>query len=182
MIPTLSIGTVEGLCAKPTALVVDDVDDMLDLLEIALHAADFTVLRASSADDALELFHARREEIDLLMTDVRVGMDSGLELAQSLLAFKPSLHVLAMSGFALDGTLVSGASKIDFLPKPFSTSELKRKLHSIFPPQPYPLTVTVSRDGNGRFTVSAVGPLQRHASQPDSERPGVWQRPENRPR
>jgi DNA-binding response OmpR family regulator len=180
MIPTLSIGTVEGVCAKRTALVVDDVDDMLDLLEIALHAADFTVLRASSAEDALAVFHARREEIDLLLTDVRVGMDSGLELAQSLLASKPSLHVLAISGFALDGTLVSGASKIDFLPKPFSTSELKRKLQSIFPPQPYPLTVTVSRDGSGRFRVSAVGPMQ--VGQPSEDRLKAGQRPANRRR
>jgi DNA-binding response OmpR family regulator len=153
---SLPIHSGESAPSKRTALVVDDVDDMLDLLEIALSAADFSVLRASSAEDALELFEARSGEIDLLMTDVRVGSDSGLELAQSLLESKPSLQVLAISGFALDGTVVSGRGKIDFLPKPFSTSDLKRKLQAIFPSPPPSarLTVTISGGANGHYTVS----------------------------
>jgi len=141
---------------KRTALVVDDVEDMLDLLEIALEGVDFSVLRASSADDALELFAARSEEIDLLMTDVRVGGDSGLELARQLLAVKPTLHVLAISGFAIDGRVVSGKTKIDFLPKPFSTSDLRKKLQALFLPQPASgLTVTVAGDAKGNYRVSA---------------------------
>ncbi len=149
MSPTLPILAVEGLRSKRTALVVDDVDDMLDLLEIALEAADFSVLRASSAEDAVELFTARTQEIDLLMTDVRVGSESGLELARRLLAIKPSLHVLAISGFALDGTVISGAAQIEFLPKPFSTSDLKKKLRSIFIPRGPAVTVTVSGNAQG---------------------------------
>jgi DNA-binding NtrC family response regulator len=134
---------------------VDDLEDMLDLLEIALNAADFVVLRASSAEDAMELFEARSEEIDLLMTDLRVGTESGLELARSLMETKPSLQVLAISGFALDGRLVTDGSSIDFLPKPFSTSDLKRKLHTLFPPQAPRLTVTVSSTAQGPFTITA---------------------------
>jgi CheY-like chemotaxis protein len=142
--------------AKRTALVVDDVEDMLDLLEIALEGVDFSVLRATSAEDALELFRAHGEEIDLLMTDVRVGTESGLELARQLLAEKPSLQVLAISGFALDGRLVSGKSRIEFLPKPFSTSDLRKKLQMLFLPQPVPsITVTVSGNANGNYRVSA---------------------------
>jgi len=145
----------EGTRARRTALVVDDLEDMLDLLEIALNAADFVVLRASCAEDALELFEARSEEIDLLMTDIRVGTDSGLELAQSLLSSKPSLQVLAISGFALDGRVVSGPSSIDFLAKPFSTSDLNRKLQALFPSQPPALTVTVLGTAERQFKVTA---------------------------
>jgi DNA-binding NtrC family response regulator len=155
--------------AKRTALVVDDVDDMLDLLEIALEGADFCVLRASSADDAMELFSARSDDIDLLMTDLRVGTDSGLELARQFLAVKPTLQVLAISGFALDGMLVSGQSKIEFLPKPFSTSDLRKKLQTLFVPRSVPsITVTVSGGTKGGYKVSAragqdgKGPLPPH--------------------
>jgi DNA-binding NtrC family response regulator len=176
MSPIQSSHSSGSLRTKRTALVVDDVDDMLDLLEIALNAAEFSVLRASNADDALELFEARSGEIDLLMTDVRVGTDSGLELAQSLLASKPSLQVLAISGFALDGRLVNGGTKIDFLPKPFSTSELKRKLQSIFPPQPQQLTVTVSGTGNGGYTVSASCAAPRRSSPPEQSQLGSGRR------
>jgi DNA-binding NtrC family response regulator len=175
MSPTLPIQSGEGTRARRTALVVDDVEDMLDLLEIALNAADFSVLRASCTEDALEVFQARADDIDLLMTDVRVGSESGLELAESLLASKPSLQVLAISGFGLDGRLVRGAGKIDFLPKPFSTSELKQKLQSIFPPPPKSptLTVTVSGAGNGQYTVSASCSSTGRSSQVDRSRPAA---------
>lgn len=122
----------ESLRTRKTALVVDDVHDMLDLLEIALNAAEFDVLRASSASEAREVFKRRSEHVDLLMTDLRVGSDNGLELAHQFLAAKPSLRVLAMSGFSTDRRLGASKSQIDFLPKPFSTSELKAKLLSVF--------------------------------------------------
>ncbi len=138
-----------------TALVVDDVEDMLDLLEIALHSAGLTVLRASNAADAEDLFEARAADIDLLMTDVRVGSDNGLELAKKLIAHKPSLHVLAISGFAIDGKVAIANTKIEFLPKPFSTSELKSKLAAIFANEPKQLIVTVTGTSRGSYTVSA---------------------------
>lgn len=142
--------------AQRTALVVDDVDDMLDLLEIALHGSNFSVLRASNAQEALELFEARAADIDLLMTDVRVGTESGLELAKRLLSLKPGLHVLAISGFALEGKVVSAQGRIEFLPKPFSTSELRSKLQSIFNSTPAHLTVTVSPASGGTYTISSA--------------------------
>lgn len=146
--------SAEAVRAQRTALVVDDVHDMLDLLEIALHAAGFSVLRASSAAEALDVFESKASEIDLLMTDVRVGGDSGLELARKLIAVKPTLHVLAISGFALDGRLVLATGKIEFLSKPFSTSELKNKLRSIFAPEPGRVTMTVSSGAQGNLTLS----------------------------
>ena len=128
-----------------TALVVDDVEDILDLIEIALQSAGFSVLRASSAATATDLFDARGEEIDLLMTDVRVGAESGFDLAQRFLAVKPSLQVLAMSGLAWDRKHSSRGRHLDFLQKPFSTSDLKKKLGLMFAPGPRCDAVTVAR-------------------------------------
>lgn len=139
---------------RRTALVVDDVLDMLDLLEIALNSADFSVLRASSAADALDTFEERADEIDLLMTDVRVGAESGLELARKLLVAKPSLQVLAISGFALDRKLVLACGQIEFLPKPFSTSELKRKLQSMFASDQEGVTLTISGSPTPKLSLS----------------------------
>jgi CheY-like chemotaxis protein len=156
MTPARSVDCPEGISAQRTALVVDDVEDMLDLLEIALHGSNFAVLRASSASEAMEVFQARGGEIDLLMTDVRVGTESGLDLARRVLALRPNLPVLAISGFALDGKVAAGKSNINFLPKPFSTSELRSKLQSIFAPGSARLTVTVSSGSHGRYRVSAA--------------------------
>lgn len=157
MSPTLAEPPLETNRAVKTALVVDDVEDMLDLLEIALHSSGFHVLRASSFAEAMEIFEHRAADIDLLMTDVHVGRESGLELARRLIGLKPSLHVLAISGFAIDGKIVSARSRVEFLPKPFSTSELRKKLQSIFaPPAPARVTVTISANRSGDYTVAAT--------------------------
>ena len=122
--------TVRG---NKTALVVDDIEDMLDLLEIALNCADFSVLRATSVADALELFGDHEDEIDLLMTEVRVGAENGLDLAKRLRQTKPSLQVLAISGVARDRKAVFSEKGFAFLSKPFSASELRRQLECLFP-------------------------------------------------
>ena len=116
-----------------TALVVDDVDEMLDLLEIALNCAQFTVLRASSVAEAASLFEEKSDDIDLLMTEVRVGAENGLDLALRLRTAKPSLQILAISGVARDRRAVYAQTGIGFLPKPFSASELRKKLETLFP-------------------------------------------------
>ncbi|MFO1500956.1 MAG: response regulator [Verrucomicrobiota bacterium] len=159
--------SAEGARIQRTALVVDDVDDMLDLLEIALNAADFRVLRASSAADAVDLFQSCGTDIDLLMTDLRVGIDSGIELAQRLISAKPSLQVLAISGFAIEGKVVTADGQIEFLPKPFSTSELKSKLNALFAPASPRLTVTVTGNSAGNYTVSTTCASPPMADQED---------------
>ena len=55
MTPICSVDCPPTVRAQKTALVVDDLEDMLDLLEIALQGSNFAVLRASSALQAMEL-------------------------------------------------------------------------------------------------------------------------------
>ena len=133
MSPSVSKQEFKAAQQGKTALVVDDVEDMLDLLEIALNCAQFSVLRASSIPEALALFEEHAVEIDLLMTEVRVGSDNGLDLAKRLRTAKPSLQILAISAFSRDRKAVNVDKGIAFLPKPFSASELRKKLDTLFP-------------------------------------------------
>jgi CheY-like chemotaxis protein len=121
---------------RKTALVVDEVEEMLDLLEIALKGAHFTVLRASSIPEAVALFEERADEVELLMTEIRVGADNGLELAGRLRSSKPSLQVLAISGYPRDRRAAHAHGGIEFLRKPFTASELRNKLEALFPSLP----------------------------------------------
>ncbi len=141
MTKMVSAPDIQPVQGQRTALVVDDIEEMLDLLEIAVGGAGFSVLRASSAAAALDLFEAHHQEIDLVMMDVRLGADDGLELAHTLQLTKPSLRVLAISGFEPDRRLVKSKRSMDFLAKPFTTSELKRKLESMFADTPVPSAV-----------------------------------------
>jgi DNA-binding NtrC family response regulator len=132
MTTTVSAPEIKAVQNQRTALVVDDIEEMLDLLEIAVGGAGFSVMRASSAAEALDTFNAHREDIDLVMMDVRLGAEDGLELAHALLLTKPSLRVLAISGFEPDRRLIKAKRSMDFLAKPFTTSELKKKLEAMF--------------------------------------------------
>src|SRR5690348_12904413 len=133
MSETTSASAADATPKRKMALVVDDVEDILDLMEIALEGANVCVLRATSAAEAIESFDHRTAEIDLLLTDARVGSDSGLELAKRFLAVKPSLKVLVTSGFPIHNRRLSEAgAAITFLAKPFSSSELRKKLHALF--------------------------------------------------
>jgi DNA-binding NtrC family response regulator len=133
MSASVSNHAVKAVQSAKTALVVDQVEEMLDLLEIALKCAGFSVIRASSVADAFALFEQNADSIDLLLTEVRVGGENGLELAKRLVQLKPSLQVLAISEFARDRKLVTTKTGIAFLPKPFSASELRKTLNALFP-------------------------------------------------
>ena len=136
MTTTAPAPELSALHGPRTALVVDDIEEMLDLLEIAVGGAGFSVLRASSAGEAKELFEIHRQQIDLVMMDVRLGVEDGLELAHSLQLAKPCLRVLAISGFEPHRRLVRSRRTMDFLAKPFTTSELKQKLQGMFSDSP----------------------------------------------
>ena len=65
-------------------LLVDDDDAVLMMISDWLTRNGYRVLAAGDASTALEAFTERRDEIGLLMTDVRLGLESGFDLADTL--------------------------------------------------------------------------------------------------
>ena len=77
-------------------LVIDDEDLIRRAVRTVLERAGYRVREARSGLDALRLWN--EEESDLVITDIHMpGMD-GLELIQRLLALKPHLPIIAVSG------------------------------------------------------------------------------------
>ena len=98
-----------------TVLVVEDEEPVRSLTERILASAGFTCLAAGDGDEALEVFEAHRDEIDLILTDVVMPRVSGPELAERIGAGGPP--VLFMSGHT-DQHLPG------MLEKPFSADQL----------------------------------------------------------
>jgi DNA-binding NtrC family response regulator len=109
-----------------TILVVDDELCVLTIVKCMLECGDYNVLLASSAAAALRIVENHDVTIDLLLTDVVMPGMQGPDLAERVLALRPNIKALFMSGYAdsdvvrvkvLDHNLV-------FLPKPFTSGGL----------------------------------------------------------
>jgi CheY-like chemotaxis protein/two-component sensor histidine kinase len=108
-----------------TVLVVEDDDAVRKLVAKILSEAGWRVLVTSSAREALSLANWE-PSIDVLVTDVVMPEINGHELAQRLLALRPDLRVLYISGYTPDVVRARGvvASQEAFLQKPFTAAVL----------------------------------------------------------
>jgi len=117
-------------CGSETLLLVEDEPAILDLGREVLEGLGYTVLAAASPAAALHLAQAHRGELHLLVTDVVMPGMNGRELAERLVAARPSLKCLFLSGYTADviahrGVLEEG---VHFLAKPFTLQDLAAKV------------------------------------------------------
>lgn len=69
---------------KRTILVVDDDQSILMILSDYLTQVGYEVLTANDISSCLEIFNVRSKDIDLAMLDIKIGRESGFELADAL--------------------------------------------------------------------------------------------------
>ncbi len=112
------------MASQPCVLVVEDDDALRALVERDLGGRGFLVASASSAEEAVE--KTREARFDTIVSDVRLGRMTGLELCERLTIERPDVPVILMTGFG-DLELAIAAIRAgahDFIPKPFELSEL----------------------------------------------------------
>ncbi|MDT8367772.1 MAG: ATP-binding protein [Longimicrobiales bacterium] len=118
-----TVPIVEG---SPVVLVVEDEPQVRRAASRALERGGYRVVAAASCAEARALV---REGVvpDLLVTDVGLPDGDGRDLARELVAERPDLAVVVMSGHASGGDAVgSGApERTRFLEKPFTISDLR---------------------------------------------------------
>jgi PAS domain S-box-containing protein len=121
-----------NLGGTETVLLVEDEQAVREVARRILERHGYTVLAAQSASDALLLGESHPSAIHLLLTDVVMPRMSGAELAERLLARRPELKVLYMSGYT-DGSIATQgilAAATAFVQKPFSSEAMARKVRS----------------------------------------------------
>jgi DNA-binding response OmpR family regulator len=69
---------------KRTILVVDDDQSILMILSDYLTQVGYEVLTANDVSSCLEIFNTRSKDIDLAILDIKIGRESGFELADTL--------------------------------------------------------------------------------------------------
>jgi len=113
--------------AVTSLLIVDDDVSVLTVLSRYLAESGFRVASSSVFEDAKE--HISTDCPDVVITDVRLGAFSGLQLAILARAMRPDTRVVVFSGFD-DPVLKEEARRIGaaYLLKPVSGQQLVNQL------------------------------------------------------
>jgi PAS domain S-box-containing protein len=115
---------------QETILCVEDDNDVRQYVTVQLESLGYKVIPAANAAEALAIA-AEGKTFDLLFTDiVMAGGMNGRELAEQMVAARPSLRVLFTSGYAYDSLHAQGRATMDapLLTKPYRKAELARML------------------------------------------------------
>jgi DNA-binding NtrC family response regulator len=105
---------------------VDDEKLIRDIGEELLSRSGCAVIRAESAEQALQIFREQREKIDLVLMDLGMPGMKGEQCLKQLKAIAPEVRVIIASGYA--GHKIAKAPEqfgaVGFLSKPYRLNQL----------------------------------------------------------
>ena len=109
---------------KATLLLVDDDEDFLGVLEVAMRKRGFTVTLANSAESAFEL--AKNDPPEFAVVDLKMSGNSGLVLVRQLSELEAATKIVVLTGYASIATAVEAIKlgATHYLAKPVDADEI----------------------------------------------------------
>lgn len=138
-IPRIGIEAETGHEAEPppgrgteTILLVDDERQLVDMWSRVLGRLGYKTLCATSPVEALRIFSANDDRIDLVVTDYAMPGMNGMDMAQEIMKIRKGAPVILLTGYSSTITLESAraAGIVEFAMKPVTTHEMSRMIRS----------------------------------------------------
>ncbi|WP_321990911.1 response regulator [Marispirochaeta aestuarii] len=109
-------------------LVCDDEDLMRQVAGSILERAGFAVLHAAGGEEAVLIYQRKSPEVDLVLMDLSMPEESGLDVFRRLKACDAKVRVLFSSGFQNDERLETALQEgaLGFLQKPYTMDRMLR--------------------------------------------------------
>jgi DNA-binding NtrC family response regulator len=123
--PAIELGRPRGEDLRLSVLVADDEQRICELVARMLELMGHQAVTATSGADALK--QAEQRSFDVIMADVLMGGDDGLDLLERMRQLRPKAQLAVMSGFSPSPERLSALREtgIGFLAKPFSFEALR---------------------------------------------------------
>ncbi len=123
---------------QETILLVDDEDMIWDVIIDMLQGLGYSVILAANGREAVEIYAANSEQIDLVLLDMVMPEMTGSAAFYRLRELDPEVKVLLSSGYVgedeAQSLLRDGAR--GFLEKPYSVEQLARRMRGILDMEP----------------------------------------------
>ena len=125
------------LTGQGTILLVEDEEGLRSLNARGLRSRGYSVIEASNGVEAMEALEEKNGAVDLVVSDVVMPEMDGPTLLRAMRVHNPDLKIIFVSGYAEDAFAKSldEDEKFEFLPKPFTLSQLVGKVKETMTPQ-----------------------------------------------
>jgi CheY-like chemotaxis protein len=114
-----------------TIIVADDNDMVRRGISAMLSSRGFTVLPASSGEEAIHLARTHRGPLHLVLADVVMPRMTAQELDSRIREARPEARIMFMSGYADDAVSRGIVKPAGFIQKPFTAEGLARKVRDV---------------------------------------------------
>jgi len=118
----------ETIAGGQTILLVEDDVDVRVAVRDMLRQTGYEVQEAADGIEALSLLSKATVYPQLILTDVMMPRMTGPQLAKRIDALMPMVKVLYMSGYANESLESVKGQRLAFIPKPFNSRDLLRKV------------------------------------------------------
>ena len=116
-----------------TILIIDDENSVRQAAEEIIKGIGYKVITASGGKEGLDVYKAKKDEINAVMLDMVMPEMGGEKTFQALKQIDPEVKVLLASGY----TAIDKAARIldqgvaGYIQKPFGVKALSRKLREV---------------------------------------------------
>lgn len=117
-------------------LIVDDEPAIREITKVSLENNNYKAMTANDGIEAVALYAQHKDKISAAIIDMMMPEMDGVTTINTLHKMNPLLRIIAVSGLATSEqvSLEKASELIAFLPKPYTTQELLKALHSLISP------------------------------------------------
>lgn len=124
------VSKVKASFKNKKILVVEDEENNFYFIQAVIRDFDTIIYWAKDGEEAVDI--AMKEDIDLILMDMKLPLKSGYDAVKEIRTKKPQIPIIAQTAYAMsnDKDKVMAAGCNDYIAKPINVNELMDKMNT----------------------------------------------------